>query len=712
VKLTGNVSQERVHLGDRVSPAQGYVCYDELNGVCYPRDGEEIHYRGLSVRLEEFQAHLFDSLRRADNSSDFTSLSERGRMFVMLRKSVFAAIVLGTAILAVGMLVKAQSPAPGPIHLSVDLTQAPQKILHAHMEFPVKPGPLTLYYPEWIPGEHMPDGPIINVAGLTFSAGGQTIPWRRDLVDMFAFHLDIPQGANLLDVHLDFLLSAPAFGFSAGRSATANVDILSWNQVLLYPKGYPVRQLTFVPSVRLPAGWKFGTALPGAEQNGDTIEFSPVTLDTLVDSPVIAGRYFRVIQLTPGANPAHEMDIAADSAAALAMPPDMEMHFHQLVAETGALFGSRHYRDYHFLVTLSDDVAHFGLEHHESSDDRVSERSLIDEAARIYFDGLLPHEFVHSWNGKYRRPEGLATPDYHQPMRDDLLWVYEGLTEYLGEVLTTRSGLRTPEMSREALAQLAATFDRRPGRDWRPLQDTADAAVFLYDAGLDWSNWRRSTDFYQEGELLWLDVDTTLRRLTNDKKSINDFCHIFYGGPGGEPALKTYTFDDIVATLNGLAPYDWAGFLGTRLHSTAPKTPMEAVENGGWKVVYNEQPNPYSDNADTVKKQLNLDLSIGFIVSADGSIADVILGGPSYNAGIGPGMKITAVNGQQFSLDALKEAIDAAKSTAMPIQLLVANGTQYQTYSVDYHVGLRYPHLERDNGRRDFLSEILRSLAQ
>jgi predicted metalloprotease with PDZ domain len=633
-------------------------------------------------------------------------------MFVVLQRNLLLGIALGGAIVGAGSPGRAQPPAPGPIRLSVDLSQAPQKILHAHMEIPVQPGPLTLYYPEWIPGEHMPDGPIINLAGLTFSAAGKTIPWRRDLVDVFAFHLDIAQGANVLDVRLDFLLSAPASGFSFGRSATAYLDVLSWNQVLLYPKGYPVRDLTFVPSVRLPSEWKFATALVGAKQDGDTVRFSPVALDTLVDSPLITGRYFRVIQLTPGQHPSHEMDIAADSGAALAMPPDMEMHFHQLVAEAGALFGSRHYRDYHFLVTLSDDVAHFGLEHHESSDDRISERSLIDKADLVDFDDLLPHEFVHSWNGKYRRPEGLATPDYQQPMRDDLLWVYEGLTQYLGEVLTARSGLRTPELSREALAQLAATFDRHPGRRWRPLQDTADAAVFLYDADQDWSNWRRGTDFYDEGELLWLDADTTLRHLTNDKKSIDDFCRTFYGGPGGEPALKTYTFDDIVATLNGLAPYDWAGFLGARLRSTSPNTPLEAVENAGWKVVYNEQPNEYAEGTEMVRRRLNLNLSIGLMVSDDGSVVDVIHDGPSYTAGIGPEMKITAVDGQKFSFDALKEAIDRAKSTTMPIELLAANGVQYQTYSVDYHVGLRYPHLERDNTRQDYLSEILGPLAR
>ena len=630
-------------------------------------------------------------------------------MSAIIRRALFLNGAL--AVFAMNAGVQAQT-APGPIRLAVDASQAPQKILHSHLQIPVHSGAVTLYYPEWIPGEHMPDGPIINVAGLKFTAGGKTLPWRRDLVDMFSLRMDVPAGANMLDIDLDFLLSAPAAGFSAGASATAYMDILSWNQVLFYPKGFAAKDLTFIPSLKLPPGWKFGTALPGAKQNGDTIAFDPVPLDTLIDSPVISGRYFHVIQLTPGETPSHEMDIAADSASALVMPPEMEVHFHKLVDETGALFGSRHYRDYHFLLALSDDIAHFGLEHHESSDDQDSANSLTDESGRIDFADLLPHEFVHSWNGKFRRPAGLATPDYQQPMKDDLLWVYEGLTEYLGEVLTARSGLETPQMFRESLAYLTGLYDHRPGRDWRSLQDTADASVFLYDAGGDWSNWRRGVDFYQEGEMLWLDVDATLRRLTSNKKSINDFCRVFHGGPSGHPELKTYTFDDIASALNGLAPYDWAGFLRERLDATPAKTPVESVENSGWKLVYNEQPNEFQQNADTVRKRLNLDLSIGLVVDHDGFVGDVIRDGFAYKAGIGPGMKITAVDGRQFTLDALKESIDAAKSTTSPIQLIVANGPQVQTYSIDYHGGLRYPHIERNNGMPDFLSDIIQPLAK
>jgi predicted metalloprotease with PDZ domain len=595
----------------------------------------------------------------------------------------------------------------GPIPLEVDATHAPQKILHVRMQMPVKPGPLVLYYPEWIPGEHMPDGPIMNVAGLYFKANGKILPWRRDLIDMYEFHLNVPANVHTLDISLDFLLSAPNSGFSGGASATANLDVMSWNQVVLYPSGYPSRDITFVPSLEIPQGWQFGTALPIAKQDGNTIDFSPVPLNTLVDSPVLAGRYFRKIELTPGQQPIHEMDIAADSEAALAMTPDMQKHFRKLVEQTGPLFGHvRHYRDYHFLLTLSDQVAHFGLEHHESSDDRTNERSLIDPNRRLYFSDLIPHEFTHSWNGKYRRPADLATPDFQTPMRDDMLWVYEGLTEYYGEVLTARAGFWKPELAREALAYVAGQAANRPGRDWRPLQDTADFASVLYDADLDWSNWRRGTDFYEEGELLWLDVDATLRGLTNDQKSMNDFCRIFYGGPGGKPALKTYTFDDIVSTLNSLAPYDWAGFLHKRLDSLAPNTPAESVEKSGWKLVYTDKPNQYEEVVEAVRHRVDVTLSAGMLLGDDGYVIDVIHGSPAYDAGIGPGMKITAVDRKQFTPEILKDAITAAKSSSKPIELMVANGSQFQTDAVNYHGGLRYAHLEREHGKPDYLSQI------
>jgi predicted metalloprotease with PDZ domain len=614
---------------------------------------------------------------------------------------------LAVAILLVAFTSNGKAQSSAPIRLQVDVTHAPQKILHASMEIPVHPGPLTLYYPEWIPGEHMPDGPLTNLAGLEFSSGGKRIPWRRDLVDMFAFHLDIPDSVASLNVDLDFLLSAPLSGYTSGSSATANLDVVSWNQVVLYPTDPPPSELLVQPSVRLPEGWQFATALTGAKQNGDAIEFAPVPLDRLIDSPLITGKYFRRIDLTPGQTPDHEIDIAADSAGALAMPSDMEKHYRRLIAEADALFGNSHYDDYHFLLSLSDGVAHFGVEHRESSDDRDSERSLTDDAERIDFAGLLPHEYVHSWNGKFRRPIGLATRNYQEPMKDDMLWVYEGLTQYLGEVLTARSGLRSTDLAQELVAQLAGQADVRAGRNWRPLQDTADGEPAFGDSPQEWINWRRGTDYYEEGELLWFDIDGTLRRLTDDKESVDTFSKKFFSGPAGYAPIETYTFDDVVSTLNSLAPYDWARFLRQRLDETPPPTADESVANSGWKLVYSDQKNRMDENSDWLTRWLTYSYSIGVIVSDDGYVADVIHDGAAYKAGLGPGMRINQVNGKSFSDENLRDAIRMAQSSQTPVVLTATNGRQSQDYSLDYHLGLRFPHIERDKSKPDYLSEIL-----
>ena len=621
---------------------------------------------------------------------------------ILLAALSFAAIVLGGIAPS-----RSQGQSQTPIKLEVDVTHAPQKILHAKLEMPVRPGPLTLYYPEWIPGEHMPDGPITNLAGLEFTANGQKIPWRRDLVDMFAFRLNIPPNTNTLDVALDFLLSAPLSGYTSGASATAYLDVVSWNQVLLYPLTPPPSQLLFQPSVRLPNGWQFASALEGAQQTGDTVTFAPVALGKLVDSPLIAGKYFRKVDLTPGETPDVEIDVAADGQSALNMPSEMEKHFRRLIAESRAEFGPPHYHDYHFLLSLSDSVAHFGVEHRESSDDRDAEHSLTDDAERIDFAGLLPHEYVHSWNGKFRRPIGLATANYQEPMKDDLLWVYEGLTQYLGEVLTARSGLRSNDLSQELVAQLAAQADVRAGRDWRPLQDTADGEPAFGDSIQEWINWRRGTDYYEEGELLWLDIDGTLRRLSNDKESVDTFAKKFFNGPAGDAPLETYNFEDVVAALNSLAPYDWVRFLRDRLDETPAPTPDEAVENSGWKLVYTDQRNRMDENSDWLTRWLTYTYSVGLLVSGDGYIGDVIHASPAYKAGLGPGMRITSINGRAFSDDNLREAIRAAQNSPSPITISATNGRQSQDYAIDYHDGLRFPHIERDKSRPDYLTEIL-----
>ena len=450
-------------------------------------------------------------------------------------------------------LVSSFAQSPVTINLTVDASQVPEKIVRTHMVVPVKPGPLTLYYPKWIPGEHTPSGPVGNVAGLKFSANGKTVPWRRDLLDVFTFHLDVPSGVASLEVDFEYL--EPSSGaFSAGGSATDKLVIISWNQNVFYPAGIPAEKITFNPTLRLPSGWKFGTPLPMENAAGDEVTFKPVSLVSLVDSPVIAGEYYRAVDITPPGEPIHhEIDLVADSAAALEMTPEMQKGMTDMVAETGKLFGARHYRDYHFLLTLSDHVAHFGLEHHESDDSRVGERGLLTPEGRRGVAGLLGHEFVHSWNGKFRRPAGLCTPDYEAPMKDDLLWVYEGLTSYWGPLLAARSGLWNPEQYREDLATTAADMGPgRPGRTWRPLQDTADGIPGESFGGRGWGNWLRGADYYPEGDLIWLEVDTIIHNQTHGQKTLEDFARAFYGGPNQGPELKPYTFDQLVQALQAV----------------------------------------------------------------------------------------------------------------------------------------------------------------
>jgi len=603
----------------------------------------------------------------------------------------------------------AASAATGPnVTISVDATSAPRKIFHASLKIPATSGDLTLYYPKWIPGEHAPDGPVTDVAGLFFKANGQTLKWRRDLLDGFTVHVDVPQGVTEVDADLDFLSPATLEGgFSAGSSATDKLAIISWNQVLLYPKGWKSDDITYTASLKIPDGWKFGTPLPISSQSGNDIHFAPASLTTLVDSPVITGEFLKVVPLAQ--DPLTEMDIAADSAAALDAPSDVWNHYKSLVDQAQKLFGAHHYRDYHFLYTLSDHVAHFGLEHHESDDSRVDERALVDDTARKLSAGLLPHEYVHSWNGKYRRPYDLATPDYQQPMQDDLLWVYEGLTNYLGFVLTGRSGLLTQDQDRDDLALTASALDHEPGRTWRNLQDTADAAPQLYFSPQSWYSWRRGTDFYSEDTLNWLWVDVIIRQQSKGAKSIDDFCHAFHGAPSTGPALKTYTFDDIVNALNQVVPYDWRGFWTERLTTHAAHAPLGGIAGSGWKLTYDENPSEMLSAQAGMFHIVPSGFAIGLNLRDDGGIEDTIEGDVAAKAGVSPGMKVIAVNGRRFSPEIFREAIKGAKNSSATVDLLVENDDYFKTYKLDYHDGEKYPHLVRDQSKPDVLNEILKA---
>lgn len=594
------------------------------------------------------------------------------------------------------------------ISLTVDATHAPDKMIHSRMTIPVKGGPLTLYYPKWIPGEHAPDGPISNLTGLKFSANGKPIPWERDLLDVFTFHVNVPNGVERLDVAFDYIEPSGSGSFTAAESATDKLLVLSWNQNVLYPAGAAVREIPIQAKLILPAGWKFGTPLEVEKQSGGEISFKGVSLEGLVDSPVVAGEYYRSIDLTPpGEAIHHEIDMVADSEAALNMSAQTQQGLVNLVAETGKLFGARHYRDYHFLLTLSDHVAHFGLEHHESNDSRLPERALISPGADLAVGGLLAHEFTHSWNGKYRRPADLTTPTYEAPMETDLLWVYEGLTDYLGPMLATRSGLWTTEQYHEVLASIAAELGPgRPGRTWRPLLDTAVGEPGV-EGGRSWLNWRRGVDYYDEGDLLWLEVATIIHRETQGQKSIDDFCHLFHGGANSGPQVNTYTFDQLVQALNQIAPYDWAGFFHERLTSTTPQAPVGGIENGGWKVMYTGEPLKLQGRRANVSEAYSIGLNVG----DDGGVIDSIVGGAAYDAGISAGMKVVGVNGRVFTRDVLKDAIEASKNGAAPIQLLVVDDDYFKTCTLNYHDGQKFPHLARDESKPDYLDDLVKARA-
>jgi predicted metalloprotease with PDZ domain len=620
--------------------------------------------------------------------------------------------------LAASFLLLVLSPlgaaAAPPITIAVDATQAPRRFFSATLTIPAQPGPLTLQYPKWIPGEHGPTGPIVDSAGLTFRAMGKTIPWQRDALDMFTYHLNVPDGVASIEAALDYLSPAAGEGgFSAGATSTDQMAVISWNTLLLYPSGAAANELTYQASLKLPAAWQFGTALPLAGQRAGIVDFTPVSLETLVDSPVIAGAHFRRVPLSaPGAAPPVEMDIAADSDAALNMSGETEAHYRQLVAEAESLFGAEHFREYHFLLSLSDHLPHFGLEHHQSNDSRASERSLIDPAARSLMATLLPHEFVHSWNGKYRRPADLTTPDYERPMQTDLLWVYEGLTQYLGGVLATRAGLWTPEQYRENLASVAAELDHQSGRTWRPLQDTATDAQILYDAPRQWADWRRGTDFYDEGILIWLEADMTIRQKTNGQRSLDDFCKLFYGAPSTAPMVKPYTFDDVVSALNQVAPFDWKTFFATRLQSTDAHAPLGGIESSGWNVVYRDAPGALLQSAYSTLQVVDARFSLGLSIDDKGRVIDVNPLMPAGRQGLAPGMRIIAVNSRAFSGEVLNDALKQAASVPSdPIELLVENTGYYRTYTIDYQGGPKYPQLERNGSRPDELGDIIRAHA-
>ena len=626
-------------------------------------------------------------------------------MVALSRLSIFALAVLPLApVVAQGTTEKT------PIRIVADLTDTPRKLFHAEIDLPVTAGPLTLTTPKWIPGHHMPSGPAEAITGVVFTANGQTLTWRRDDVDLYQFHLTIPKGATTLHAHLDCIVTA---------RISQKLAALEWESLLLYPAAMPVRSIAIEPAVKVPAGWGIGTALKHMGEGaypvpaaGTTTHFAVTNVEQLEDSPVIAGEYFHEFALAPEIKPQHFIDVVADYPEDTQLRPALLAELNNLVREADALYGSHHYGVYHFLLTLSDVAGGEGLEHGQSSDNGVGEKGYADAVHQLREAELLPHEFTHSWNGKYRRPAGLYQPDFATPQQGALLWVYEGMTQYLGNVLAARAGLESQAEYRDKLAISAANLDMKPGREWRSTGDTAVAASVLRSREMAWSNWKRGQDYYQEGELLWLDADTLIRKLTNNKKSLDDFEKIFLGKGGNTDALIVpYTFDELVADLNAVAPYDWGTFLHDRVDRINPRADVAGIEQGGYKLVYKDKPSATERAASATpgargRGGFDCWFSLGVRIGSDGLIGDVRWNGPADKARLAPGDKIIAIGDQIFSTDALRAAIRAAKASTDPIHLMVQADSFVRTVNVDYHDGERYPVLERMEAMPALLDEI------
>jgi predicted metalloprotease with PDZ domain len=595
---------------------------------------------------------------------------------------------------------------PGALHLEVDASDVERRIVHVTEQLSGIEQNTVLLYPKWLPGNHSTTGPIERFAGLRISANGAPVSWTRDPVDMTAFHVHAPAGVSTIEVSFDYL--SPTSSRIDPLEMSPDLAVLDWNALLLYPAGYYTRQIPVTASLRLPAGWQFGTALETESTGSAGTAFRQVNVETLVDSPVYAGRYARRYDLDPGAGVAVTMDVFADRPELLVVNPEQLAVHRALVQQAYRLFASHHYAHYDFLFALSDQLSGKGVEHQQSSEDTGEPTIFTDWDKTAHARGLLPHEFTHSWNGKFRRPADLWTPNFNVPMQDSLLWVYEGQTEYWGNVLTARSGLWSRQQALDHLALVAAQYEQQPGRQWRPLQDTTNDPILNHHRPRQWSDWTRFRDYYNEGELIWLDADTLIRERSAGKRSLDDFARAFFGIDDASMTIVTYTFNDVVNALNAIEPYDWAAFMRQRLDSTGSPAPLDGVKRGGYRLVYTDKRSDFQKNADDKHKQANLTYSIGVTIdNKDGTVTACSWGSPAFKAGMTESTQILAVNGLAYDADVLSDAIRAAKAARTPIQLILKTGSRFRVASLEYYDGLRYPHLERDPAVPARLDDIL-----
>src|ERR1700722_3303255 len=585
---------------------------------------------------------------------------------------------------------------PGEIHVSVDASDLDRRIVRIHETLSGIGTGTVLLYPKWLPGAHAPEGPIDRIAGLTITAQGAKVSWTRDPVDVWAFRLHAPAGAKSIDIDFDYL--SPTSPKVGAMEISRDILLLEWNAVLLYPAGYFARQIPVEASLTLPADWKFGSALETASANGAQTRFKRVSLETLVDSPVYAGRYSSRLDLDPGAAVPVHLDLFADRPELLEVKPEQLEAHRNLVQQAYKIFGSHHYAHYDFLYSLSDQIQQNGLEHHQSSEDGADPDAFTEWGKTALDRDLLAHEFTHSWNGKFRRPADLWTPNYNVSMQNSLLWVYEGQTQYWGHVLTGRSGIWNKQQALDELALNAAYYENEPGRRWRALQDTTNDEIINPRRPMSWHDWQRFEDYYSESQLIWLDADTLIRERSQGKRSLDDFAKSFFSVDDGSFTTVTYTFDDVVKALNAVEPFDWRAFLRERLDGVAKPAPLDGLRRGGYKLVYTDTPNDTLKASDDHRKRVSLLYSIGVdIDDKDGTILQVLWDSPAFKAKLTESGVILAINGAAYDVDVLKDAIRAAKTSKQPIELIVKTADRFRVVDVDYHGGLRYPHLERDS---------------
>jgi predicted metalloprotease with PDZ domain len=589
-----------------------------------------------------------------------------------------------------------------PMTLVLDARDTWRGLMYAHMTIPVKAGPFTFVYPKWIPGEHGPTGPLANISQIRVSANGHTLAWHRDVVDLYAFHVDVPSGVSHIDVDFTALTNAP------DTMSSKNVAVVNWNRDLFYQSGINSHEYYVKPSIILPHGWGYATALYGARQTGDRIDFDVTPLNMLVDSPLDTARYYKHVLLWKSGDATQWLDIFADKPEDLDISPTVLDAYKRMPAQAFALYGSRHWTWYHSLVALSDPIGFQGIEHHQSSDDRAPDDFFTNPQEQTEGGDLVTHELSHSWNGKYRRPWDLTTLNFQIPMRTDLLWVYEGMNQYLGDLLSFRTGIRNPKDYPEYLASIWAAMDSEPGRGTEPLIDTTTAAPYLYEAEGQYSSLRRTAgDFYTEGELIWLDADTIIREQSGGRKSLDTFLHAFTDPAVTGPITKTYTREDVEKLLSSVVPYDWHGFFQRYVYEVSPHPPSDDLARAGWRLVYNDKPNKFIAASEALRHNMNYWYSLGININGKGEIRNVRENSPAWKAGLSPGVKVMAVNGQAWDPDALEFAVKATSGASSTVTFIADNNGAVGTYTLDYHGGLRFPHLERIAGKPDMLAKIM-----